>query len=123
MYKCWPLHSPPYPNESLSSWIKRIAILYDMEAEELLACEFDINLGIHELYSIDLNPSMDFLNQLSERTGIEFNTIRALTAQSYVPLLIDTFEGTETSTFNHYTNQFNVFTGIRENITIANWIP
>ena len=59
-YKRWPLHPPPYPNESLSSWVKRIAIGYDIEAEELLACEFGINLGIFELYSIDLNPPIDF---------------------------------------------------------------
>jgi len=122
-YKRWPLHPPPYPNESLSSWVKRIAIGYDIEAEELLACEFGINLGIFELYSIDLNPPIDFLSQLSERTGIESNAIRTLTAQSYVPLLIDTFEGTETSTFNNYTNQFNVFTGRRENVAMDSWIP
>jgi hypothetical protein len=123
MYKHWPLHPPPYLNESLSSWITRIAIVYGMQPEELLRYEFAINLGTDDLYSIDLNPSIDFLNQLSERTGVEFNTIRALTAQSYVPLLIDTFESTETNTLNNYTNQLNIFPVRRKNITLNKCIP
>lgn len=125
MSKRWPLHPPPYPDESLLSWIMRIASLYDMDPSEFLAYEFGIDLDALDLYSIDINPPINLLNQLSERTGIEFNNIRALTAQGYVPLLIDTLESTETNLFGDYISQFNVFLGKRKNITNRgnDWIP
>ena len=125
MSKRWPSHPLPYPNESLVSWITRTASFYDMDARDLLGYEFGINLEVHDLYTIDLNPSISLLDKLSERTGIEFNTIRALTVQSYIPLLIDTFEDTEAKVFNEYTNQFNIFPGKRKNITNLdnNWVP
>ena len=50
--------------------------------------EFGINLEVHNLYSIDLNPPINLLNGLSEHTGIELNTIKALTTEGYIPLLI-----------------------------------
>ena len=68
MSKRWPLHPPPFPNESLLSWIMRIASLYDMEPKNLLMYEFGINLEVHNLYSIDLNRLIsllaDYLNAL-----------------------------------------------------------
>ena len=121
MSKRWPLHPLPYPDESLLSWITRAASFYDMNVWDLLEYEFGINLEVHDLYTIDLNPSISLLDKLSERTGIEFNTIRALTVQSYIPLLIDTFEDTEAKVFNEYTNQFNIFPGKRKNITNFNF--
>lgn len=125
MSKRWPLHPPPFPNESLLSWIMRIASLYDMEPKNLLMYEFGINLEVHNLYSIDLNPPINLLNGLSERTGIELNTIKALTTEGYIPLLIDTLESSETTVFNDYTNQFYIFPGKRKYITDLNnsWIP
>lgn len=125
MSKRWPLHPLPYPDESLLSWITRAASFYDMNVWDLLECEFGINLEIHDLYTIDLNPPISLLNKLSERTGIELNTICALTAQVYVPLLVDTLEETEVNLFNEYTNQFNIFPSKRKNITNLDnsWIP
>ena len=96
MSRRWPLRPLPFSNESLLSWIIRIANLYDMEPRDLLIYEFGINLEVHDLYSIDLNPPMNLLDKLSEYTGIEFNIIRGLTAQSYIPLLIDSIEGSDT---------------------------
>ena len=65
MSKRWPLHPPPYPDESLLSWIMRIASLYDMDPSEFLAYEFGIDLDALDLYSIDINPPINLLNQLS----------------------------------------------------------
>jgi hypothetical protein len=125
MNKRWPIHPPPHLNESLLSWIMRIASLYVMQPEEFLLHEFGINLEWHDLYSIDLNPSPHLLNQLSERTGIEFDAIRALTAQSYVPLLIDNLEGNETNAYSDYMSQFPVFFYKKQSMDKHNnsWIP
>lgn len=104
----------------------RIASLYVMQPEELLLHEFGINLERHNLYSIDLNPPLHLLNQLSERTGMEFNAIRALTAQSYVPLLIDELESNEANAYSEYISQFPVFPYKMQNMNKRNynsWVP
>ena len=103
-----PLHPIPQPNESLFSWITRIASIYGMDPEDLVAYACGIELDMHNLYILDLNPPIELLNKLSELTGIEVQDIRALTAQVYVPLLIDSLEAKEENLFNYYTNQFYI---------------
>ena len=66
--------------------------------------EFGINLEVHNLYSIDLNPPINLLNGLSERTGIELNTIKALTTEGYIPLLIDTLESSKSKRLKEDNN-------------------
>ena len=95
MLNRWPLHPPALPNESLSSWISRIASRYNIYLEDLLWNEFAISLEGKGAYYLDLNPPLDLLTKLSERTGLSLNAIRALTSQGYTPLLIDTLETTK----------------------------
>jgi hypothetical protein len=125
MSKRLALHPIPQPNESLLSWITRIASIYGMGPEDFVVYECGIELDMHNLYILDLNPPIELLNKLSELTGIEVQDIRALTAQVYVPLLIDSLEAKDANLFNDYTNQLHVFCTRRKNITHSanGWIP
>ena len=73
MSNLWPLHPPPYPNESLSSWIARIAHIYHMYFEDFLIEEFGINAGNYRLGCIDFDPPQILLTKLSENTGFIFD--------------------------------------------------
>lgn len=121
----WPLHPPPCPNESLSSWITRIANVYDMYLEEFLKNEFDISYESYSSYDLNFDPPLSLLTNLSERTGVTFDDVRALTAQAYTPLLIDALKIEETSSSNDYVNQFCIFPGKRKKFIMANknWVP
>ena len=125
MSKRWPIHPIPQPNESLFSWLTRIASIYGMDLIDLVVYECGIELNIHSLYILDLSPPIELLNKLSELAGIEVQHIRALTAQVYGPLLIDSLEAKEENLFNDYTNQFYIFSSARQKSTkIANnWVP
>jgi len=126
MLNRWPLHPPPLPNESLSSWISRIASRYNIYLEDLLWNEFAISVEGKDAYYLDLNPPLDLLTKLSERTGLALNAIRVLTAQGYTPLLIDTIETTKANIFNDYIDQYCIFPGKRKNFLVSeqeHWIP
>jgi len=126
MLNRWPLHPPPLPNESLSSWVSRIANRYNMYLEDFLWNEFAISMEGKGTYYLDLNPPLSLLTKLSERTGIEFNAIRVLTAQGYTPLLIDSLQITKANVLNDYINQYRIFPGKRNNLLVAeqqDWIP
>ena len=111
----WPIHPVPYVDESLLSWIMRIAKIYEIYTWDLLKYEFDIELEINDLHIIDINPPVNILDKLSQCTGVDVDKIRALTAHAYVPLLLDAVEplnsenGDNPNSFSEYVNQFNVF--------------
>ena len=113
--KRWPLHPIPYVEESLLSWIMRIAKKYEIYPEDFLKHELDIELETQDLYIVDINPPVHLLDKLSQHTGIAVNKIRELTAHSYVPLLIDAREPvnsngiSNSNLFSEYINQFNIF--------------
>ncbi len=133
----WPIHPVPYVDESLLSWIMRIAKIYEIYPEDFLKYEFDIELKTSTLYVIDINPPVSLLDKLSERTGVDIDKIRALTVHSYVPLLIDALEPPKSKnednphSFSDYVNQFNVFprkkrpySNENTDLVMANdWIP
>lgn len=133
----WPIHPVPYVDESLLSWIMRIAKIYEIYTWDLLKYEFDIELEVNDLHIIDINPPVNILDKLSQRTGVDVKKIRALTAHSYVPLLLDAVEPLNSenkdnpNSFSDYVNQFNVFPRKSKpysneaiDLTMSNnWIP
>ncbi len=125
MSNLWPLHPPPYPNESLSSWIARIAHIYHMYFEDFLIEEFGINAGNYRLGCVDFDPPQSLLTKLSENTGFTFDAIMTLTAQVYTPLLVNTFKAGETNSFDKYVNKFRIFPGKRKKVFIfdKDWVP
>jgi len=85
----WPLHPQPGPLEALSSWLARLAALYEMPVHDLLRH----NLGLIDLDlppDLDLNPPMEMLAALAERTGVGLAQLRSMTLAGWVPWLFDT---------------------------------
>ena len=77
----WPLHPRPIAGEELSSWLGRIAVLYDLPVTDLLVH----NLGHPALSDVelDLAPSETLLTLLSERTGVSIARIRSMTLKGW----------------------------------------
>lgn len=85
----WPLHPPPGPLEALSSWLGRLAELYEMPVHELLTH----NLGLVSPAlpaDLDYDPPMALLAALAEKTGVELARLRSMTLAGWVPWLFDT---------------------------------
>lgn len=85
----WPLHPQPGPLEALSSWLGRLAELYEMPVDDLLRH----NLGLIDLdlpADLDLNPPMRMLAALAEKTGVGLAQLRSMTLAGWVPWLFDT---------------------------------
>lgn len=120
----WPLHPQPYPDEALSSWINRLAATYGVDPIEFLGFEFGHLMEREQFELIDINPPYSLLEGLAERTGIELSEIRALTAQAYVPLLIDSLTPLP-GYYADYTCQFNLIIHRKKplNRNVENWIP
>lgn len=86
--RCWPLHPRPGPLEALSSWLGRLAELYEMPVHDLLTR----NLGLVDLalpVDLDLDPPMAMLAALAEKTGVELPRLRSMTLAGWVPWLFD----------------------------------
>lgn len=86
----WPLRPEPGPVEALSSWLRRLADLYNLQVKDLLG---DENLGLPELevlVDFDRDPPAALLSALAERTGVELARLRAMTLVGWQPWLFDT---------------------------------
>jgi hypothetical protein len=83
----WPLHPRPFLGESLSSWLGRTALRYEMTIAELL--DHDLGNSGRPLADLDLDPPAVLLDTLATRTGFPVEEIRALSLVGWVPLLLD----------------------------------
>jgi hypothetical protein len=84
-----PLHPQPAELESLSSWLARLARLYDMSVKDLLA-EHNLDLGGVTLpYDLDYDPPAALLSALAERTGVEVTQLQTMTLAGWTPWLFD----------------------------------
>ncbi|MCE3238817.1 MAG: transposase [Gammaproteobacteria bacterium] len=100
----WPLHPQPHSEESLLSWLTRIAKCYDFTLDELLQHD----LGFQgDLRDLNMNAPDWLLSLLSKRTGVSEETIRALTVLSWVPLLLDDLTAQEVD-FGFYVNHYSL---------------
>lgn len=84
----WPLHPQPGPLEALSSWLGRLAQLYEMPVTDLLKH----NLGLVDLAvpaDLDVDPPLSMLTALAERTGVPLVQLRSMTLGGWVPWLFD----------------------------------
>lgn len=89
----WPLHPQPGPLEALSSWLSRLAELYEMPVPDLLH-----NLGLIDLpvpADLDVDPPMAILTALAERTGVHLARLRSMTLAGWVPWLFDVIPVTD----------------------------
>lgn len=85
----WPLHPRPGPLESLSSWLNRLARVYDLSAKDLLARNLDL-LDLAVPADLDFDPPAAMLAALAQRTGVGHAQLRAMTLAGWEPWLFDT---------------------------------
>ncbi|MEV0291893.1 TniQ family protein [Kribbella sp. NPDC050820] len=105
----WPLHPPPHPLESLSSWLERLARLYRMPVKQLIATLSPANADNTNRQDWDYRPVPPWLaDALVERTGIDPAHLKTMTVTGWAPWLIDPPDATNfkaQESFDTYVRQ------------------
>jgi len=100
----WPVHPHPLDEESLLSWLTRIASCYNCTTDDLL--KYD--LGFHGDSSVlNISVPAELLTSLSNRTGISEQKIRQLTLVSWEPLLFNDYTEKK-SDFESYVHHYSL---------------
>lgn len=84
----WPLHPRPGALEALSSWLDRLARIYDLSVHDLLTHNLDL-VGVTVPAMLDSDPPAALLAALAERTGLPPARLQAMTLAGQVPWLVD----------------------------------
>lgn len=127
----WPLHPEPSAGEALSSWLIRLARLYDLSVLELLGHNLGAPIDIRTprdlaRLNLDLDPPGWVLAALHERTGVDEQDLRRMTIAGWVPWLLDDITPDEsTEAFTTYVRQTSVLLRPRRSPTgqATNWRP
>lgn len=87
MAKAWPACPAVIPGERLSSWLRRIGILYGLSIKELLR----LGLGFRDLQTscLDRSPPKQLLTAISARTGATLEDVNHATLAGMLPFLFD----------------------------------
>lgn len=122
MSRRWPLHPPPSPHESLSSWLERQASCYGYRSEDVL--RYDLGFPALSSEQLDINPPPLFLERLAERSGFSVERLRALTIQGWVPQLIDSLKP-DAASYPKYVREYALLypTEFREYQAFQDWVP
>lgn len=122
MSQRWPIHPPPSPNESLSSWLERQASCYGYRSEDLL--RYDLGFPALSSEQLDINPPPLFLERLAERSGFSIERLRALTIQGWVPQFIDSLKP-DAGSYPKYVREYALLypTEFREYQAFQDWVP
>jgi hypothetical protein len=100
----WPLHPHPLDEESILSWLSRIARCYNFTIDDLL--KYD--LGYYgDIDALTINIPSELLVLLSDRTGVDKQKIRTLTLESWKPLLFNEIVE-QNSDFESYVHQYSL---------------
>jgi hypothetical protein len=100
----WPLHSQPQPEESLSSWMFRLAQQYAMTWQEFFHNALGTAVLAEDL--LDRQPPVALVHDLAVRTGVPPARIWAMTLTGYVPWLIDTLDTDDATCLRTYATQY-----------------
>lgn len=100
----WPLHPKPQPDESLSSWVFRLAQVYDMSWEAFF-CDA-IGTDPIDDHVLDRQPPEPLVQTLAMRTGVQPERLWAMTLSSYVPWIIDTLDPDDANCLTTYATQY-----------------
>lgn len=78
----WPLHPTIIPGERLSSWLRRVGILYGLKVEDLLK-----GLGFAELKpsQLDVRVPKSLIGAITERTGMTATAVLTSTLSGILP--------------------------------------
>jgi len=117
----WPLYRRPVEGEALSSWLGRIANIYNLLLEDLLAYDFGYDISPHDL---DLNPPHTLLKNIKERSNLSLDQIFRMTFKSWVPFIIDQLDPAS-NTLAAYVGQYPVLSAKAKSFcyVLVNWVP
>lgn len=116
----WPVHPAPVPGEALSSWLRRIAVRYDANLDDLVT---DLGYVLGNPKDLDTCPPHGFPRALAQRTGVDPHLIQRMSLSGWAPWLIDQTEP-DPEAFMTYTRQFSVLlpAGKRRPREIPTWL-
>lgn len=122
MSRRWPLHPPPYPQESLSSWLERQASCYGYRCTDLLA--YDLGFSTLSPEQLDTDPPALLLERLAERSGISAEQLGTMTIQGWVPRLIDSLKP-DAGSYPRYVREHALLypTEFRQHQVFHGWVP
>ena len=101
----WPLHPRPIAGEELSSWLGRIAVLYELPVKDLLV--HDLSQSALSDVELDLAPPETLLSLLSERTGVSVGRLRSMTLKGWTRAWVRRGKPGATL-FSRYVNRHSV---------------
>lgn len=88
----WPLHPPPFPDETTTSWLRRLAAAYRIRTEDFLAWYVGLERG--RVPDLDLTIPNWVAHALAVGTGLEERRIQAMSLDdtaSGVPIRFELF--------------------------------
>lgn len=100
----WPLHPQPVEGECLTSWLGRIARLYELSLKELLRHDLGFT---GDPASLDYAAPRPFIRTIADRTGISPEHIRTMIFEGWIPWIFDGINAEENH-FDTYTRQHSV---------------
>src|SRR6266851_524831 len=100
----WPLHPQPQPEESLSSWVFRLAQQYAMPWQEFCHGALGTEALTEDL--LDRQPPVALVHALAVRTGVPPERIWTMPLTGYVPWLIDTLDTDDATCLSTYATQY-----------------
>ena len=118
----WPLHPRPIAGEELSSWLGRIATLYELSVQDLVG--HDLGHPALSDVELDLAPPETLLTLISERTGVAIARIRSMTLKGWTRALIGRGKPGE-ALFSRYVKRYSVLLSPdrRDGRTLDQWRP
>lgn len=101
--KRWPLHPQPQWEESLSSWLHRLADAYWITLDKWF--EMSFNEPAPDDFTLDLGLSENLIEALSVGTGVDKNYLNQMTVKGYAPWIVDGLQESQFDIDTDYCTQ------------------
>lgn len=88
----WPVHPSPMEGESLSSWLRRLAMIYGLTAKELVEHDLGFRRRPRQRHWLDIDPPEKLLQAVAARTGIPLERVQKTTITGMRPFLYAYFD-------------------------------
>lgn len=75
----WPVHPGPLEAESLSSWLRRLAMIYGLTVKDLVQYNLGFSRRQRQRHWLDIDPPENLLKAVSARTGISLERVQRTT--------------------------------------------
>jgi len=88
----WPVHPGPKEAESLSSWLRRLAMVYGLSLKDLIEHDLGFCRRQQQRHWLDMAPPTKLLTAVAARTGIPLERIQQSTMAALRPVLYAYFD-------------------------------